>query len=240
MATVEAPLGFPRCRDCYWLRAGSSDVCFKCASQVLAKKKGPACGTCSQRLQADGTCKNFTCGWDDLRIGTVSSIAPYTDPLAAVIKRFKYEGQTGWGLIFGRLVHGWLNQNLTPGDVDLIVPNPTFSDPGTPVRRHTEAVIEAAAQDDLLHRWPFDAAPWAMAKHHATAKSASARWKDKYNAAREHATSLTIDSSRVRGKRVLLFDDICTTLNQQEFVARRLISAGAVVVNGLVLARGEY
>lgn len=240
MADVESPLGFPRCPSCYWLRAGSADVCFKCASSVLTTRKGPRCRICSQQLQPDGRCRNFICGWDDLRVGSVSSIAVYTAPLSLAITALKYEGKTGWALIFGRLVHGWLNQNLRPDDVDLIIPNPTFSEPGLPARQHTELVISAAAEDDVLHRWPFDRSPWAVTKSRATTRSASKRWRDKRDAARDHADALVVQNSRVAGKRILVFDDVCTTLCQQEYVARTLVQAGAAKVDGLVLARGEF
>jgi predicted amidophosphoribosyltransferase len=237
MPEVEPPLGFPRCRNCYWLRAGSSTECFKCASAVFLRRTGPRCQICSQSLQPDGSCRNFVCGWDNLAIGSVASIAEYTNPLAAAIKSLKYDGQLGWALIFGRLVHGWLNENLSPDDIDLIIPNPTYSEPGQPARQHTELVITAASADDLLHRWPFDRAPWAATKSSPTEQSATKNWRDKHDAARSHAAALTIDAARVQGKRILVYDDVCTTLLQQQYVAKRLLQSGAVAVNGLVLAR---
>lgn len=240
MATVERPLGFPRCAECYWLRAGSSDVCYRCASAVLTRRPGPHCPICSQRLQPDGTCKNFLCSFDDLSIESVASIAVYTDPLARAIKRLKYEQATGWALIFGRLVHGWLNEHIEPGDVDLIIPNPTYSSPGQPPRQHTELIIQAAAQDDLLHRWPFDQDPWVVTKLTDTPRSATGTWRDKRDAARAHASALSIRSGAIQGRRVLVFDDVCTTLLQQEHVAQRLRQAGASSVKGLVLARAEF
>ena len=242
MATpVEKPLGFPKCAKCYWLKAGSAAECFGCAAKTLTRPKTALCPVCSQALPTgSSTCRNSVCGWSDREIGRVAAIATYTHPLDAAIKALKYNGQTGWALIFGRIVHGWLNANATPETFDLIVPNPTYAGPSTSARQHTERVIDAAAQDDLTRRWRFDHSPWALSKPAETPSSANKTWREKRDAAMAHANAIAVDTRRVHGKRVLIYDDVCTTLLQMEYLARRLKTEGAKSVNGLVLARLEY
>ena len=61
-----------------------------------------------------------------------------------MIKRYKYKGVTGWGMNMGRLVLGWLEENLDPDQYDIVLANPTHE--SRPVR-HTEN-FEAAAKRD--------------------------------------------------------------------------------------------
>lgn len=240
-ATVEDPLGFPRCRDCYWLQAGSSEVCFACASAELQQPKGPRCPTCSQELPANGVCGNPLCGAWSRSIGRIHAIAVFGHPVERTIRHLKYDGKKGWALIFGRLVHGWLNANMTPADIDLIVANPTCPDPAQPGRlHHTELVLDAARTDDALGRWPFDRSPYALVKPHPTPPSAGRTFGAKKDADRVHAESILIDAARIAGRRLLIYDDVCTTGYQLEFVAERLVAAGATSVDALVIARAPY
>jgi predicted amidophosphoribosyltransferase len=134
--------------------------------------------------------------------------------------------------MFGRLLLGWLETHADRNRIDLIVPNPGFG-----ARQHTERIIESAAREDIFDEWPFDHAPWAITKPRETQASAGKTWREKLDAAKAHADSLIIDRERADGRRIVLFDDIATTLLTQEFVARRLKAAGASQVVGLVVAR---
>ena len=192
----------------------------------------PHCAVCSATCDSSGKCGNPVCNWDDRVIGRVASIAKYTEPLSTRIKDFKYSGRTGWAPIFGRLVHGWLNENADPNKIDLIVPNP-----GDPGRQHTEMIIAKASKDDVDERWAFDCEPWALSKQVATQQSAKGKWHAKREAAEAHADAIVVDTEFIRGKRIVIFDDVSTTLLQMEYVARRLMAEGAQSVNGLVLAR---
>ena len=67
------------------------------------------------------------------------------------MRRFKYSGKTGWGMIFARLLIGHLYETWNPADVDLIIANPP-----SPGRNHTTLVIRHAATYDTADDWPFD------------------------------------------------------------------------------------
>jgi len=108
---------------------------------------------------------------------------------------------------------------------------------------HTERVIEAAATEDVLGEWPFDITdPGAIFKARATPKSAGSRATTKRAAAAELRDSLAIpDRRRVDGKRILVYDDVCTTGSQLDTVAAVLINeGGAKEVEGIVLARAPW
>jgi len=168
----------------------------------------------------------------------VEAICLKTGPVDKLIKGFKYgEVGPGWRVIFGRLVLGWLQEHHQPDDFDLIVVNPTH--PGRGVR-HTELILAAAANEDLLDEWPFDGGdPKAIVKTQETPPSATQRWRDKKVAADALWEALEIpDRRRTSGKRILVIDDITTTLLQLNAVAGILQKVGgATTVDGLVLAR---
>jgi predicted amidophosphoribosyltransferase len=161
----------------------------------------------------------------------------HRDALRSTISWFKHSGRTGWALIFGRIIVGYLNEHEDEmAGYDLIVPNPTF--PSLSGIQHTELTIEAAANnDDSFIGWPFDNAPWSLRKTKATPRSTSNRWDSKHEFARQHAEAIVVDARRVAGKRILLYDDVFTTGSQFHFVGLKLQEHGATAVDGLVLAR---
>ncbi|GGR01046.1 hypothetical protein GCM10010195_66150 [Kitasatospora griseola] len=170
----------------------------------------------------------------------VDALALYANPLGQAIKDYKYGyagASQGWGVIFGRLIVGWLeaNEDLV-ADIDLIVGNPTAPD-RLPLQ-HIELMMSAAHAEDGLGRWPIvEPGRPVLIKTWETKKSAGRGWNDKMEAAREHAGALKLRRS-VEGKRVLLVDDVFTTGSQFHTVGKFLIEKGeAKEVRGLVLAR---
>jgi predicted amidophosphoribosyltransferase len=180
-------------------------------------------------------CGNPICDWDDRHFGRVFAICRKTGAIDRVIQGFKYAAtpSRGWQVILGRLVLGWLEENVASDDYDLVVSNPTHKD--RPVR-HTELILEAAEREDVMDAWSF--APDALAKTVETTKSATGTWRQKWEAAQELRTAvIATDPTMFEGKRVLIFDDITTTCAQFHVLAGMLKGYGAVSVDGLVIAR---
>jgi predicted amidophosphoribosyltransferase len=196
------------------------------------------CPVCARPLRKGETCGNPLCGWDDRQVGRVEAICLKTGQVDRRIQDFKYgKVGLGWRVIFGRLLLGWLEEHHDPGDFDLIVVNPTHPDRQV---RHMELILDAAASEDMLDEWPFDRHdPRAIIKTHETPPSASQRWRDKKIAADALWEALEVpDRRRTAGKRILVVDDITTTLLQLNAVAGILKRVGdASKVDGLVLAR---
>lgn len=191
-------------------------------------------------------CANPLCGDPSRSISRIDAIAVKTGAIDAQIKRLKYDQKRGWAVIFGRILLGYLELHRDPDEFDLIVANPTFVGPGTDRRiRHTELVLDTAAEEDLFDDWPFDTMdPRAIVKTGPTPRSAVAgtNYWSKVAAADALLSVLKIpDPSRVRSARILVYDDVCTTGHQLDRVARVLKKAGgAAHVEGLVLARTPY
>ena len=116
-----------------------------------------ACPVCSQMLDGDGSCPNWLCDDPGRRIERIDAIAYLSGELRDRIHWYKYEGRTGWSLIFGRLLLGWLEANAADDPPDLIVANPTYIAPGLSRALGTSRASSGRPrQEDLLGRWPFD------------------------------------------------------------------------------------
>jgi predicted amidophosphoribosyltransferase len=87
---------------------GPAWICVACASKTLEAIAARACPVCSQRLDDDSPCRNSLCRERSRRVERIDAIAYHSGALQDKIHSYKYEGKTGWSLIFGRLLVGWL------------------------------------------------------------------------------------------------------------------------------------
>jgi len=244
---IPRPAGFPSCSVCPLWKRDDPSTCFDCvAASVGIRMVVPreSCEICSQAT-LDGQCRNVLCRSDRV-ISKIHAIARMTGPLGTRIKRYKYgeQRERAWGRVFGRLVYTWLERNMLFDPPNIVVANPTYVGPlGRHDFHHTELVLEHAASYDALGTFSIDDGnPMsALTARHATQQSAGGGWYDKRTAAIEHANAIDIFAlSDIRGKRVLVYDDVCTTGLQLDAIARVLLDAGADQVEGLVLARQEW
>lgn len=234
------PAGFGRCGSCPYGDVGSPAICFACASSTMDPLPDPRCPVCDQGLKEDGTCPNFICSWDDRGFTFVRAISMMTGVLDEAIRRYKYDGQQGWAWIFGRVVVGHLDSNAAVFDrFDTIAPSPTFVGEGGRSWDHIGLIVERAAVE-AGGRWPFHlGATPLISQTAATDSFAGKRWKPRYEIARDQLVpALEIpDPSQVRGRSILLVDDVFTTGITTHFVGEALMDAGATEVAALVLAR---
>ena len=199
---------------------------------------------CCQILGDDGTCPNWLCGDPRRRIERIDAIAYLSGALRDRVHRYKYGGKTGWSLIFGRLVVGWLEAHTAAEPPDLIVANPTFIERDSADVGHVERIIESASTADAEERWAFDVETPdpAIIKTGPTEKSAGRTAGAKRTSAAALRRLLEIpDAPATEGRKILVFDDVCTTGSQLDAVADCLLEEGhASEVRGLVLARAPW
>jgi predicted amidophosphoribosyltransferase len=222
---------------------GPAWICVTCASKTLEAIAPRACPVCSQRLDDDSACRNSLCRERHRRVERIDAIAYHSGALQDKIHSYKYEGKTGWSLIFGRLLIGWLEAHAEGDPPDLIVANPTYIGPGQPGPGHIEGIIKSAATADYDGRWAFDiSTPAAVIKTQATDKSAGKNLAEKRAAGAALRQVLDVpDSACTRGRDILVFDDVCTTGYQLNAVADCLLDQGkAARVRALVLARAPW
>jgi predicted amidophosphoribosyltransferase len=236
------PLGFPQCPQCSYLRTGPPHTCLDCAGRTFEHIAEGACPVCSQMLDG-GDCPNWLCTDPERRISKIDAIAYLSGALRDKVHRYKYEGMWGWSIIFGRLLLSWLERNARTNRPDIILANPTYTGEGGAPFGHTERVLEKAANEDLLGTWPFDVGtPSRLIKTAATDKSAGNHAPVKREAGRRLRGFLRLeDPDCVRGRRVLVYDDVCTTGSQLDAIAGYLVDVGgAAEVRGIVLARAPW
>jgi predicted amidophosphoribosyltransferase len=234
------PLGFPRCRRCPYAHAGPVHICFSCAEQQLEHIAERSCPVCDQLLYESDTCPNWLCTDPHRRIERISAIAYLSGSLQKTIHRYKYEGAFGWSLIFARLLIGWLRQHANEKPPEIIIANPTYLGPGFERTGTTERILQVAEREDAFGRWSFDTGnPAVLVKLWETPKSAGKSAAAKRAAAEELRLALSItNKSQIADRRVLIYDDVCTTGSQLNAVAGHLLDeGGARSVSAVVLAR---
>ncbi|GKQ34715.1 ComF family protein [Streptomyces sp. A012304] len=240
-AGLPDPAGFPDCPVCAYRITGTARLCSDCAGRTLQPVAEPHCPVCSQGLAPGRPCSNAVCSLPEAERGfsRVDAVAMYSGALRDKIHKLKYEGKTGWAMIFGRLLVGWMESHPEAmRGVDYVVGNPTHN--GRQPIQHIEAIMDAAYTEDVTRAYPLSPpGGHRLVKQTETARSASRTLDEKRAAAAAHAAALTWtgDTGDIKGATVLLVDDVLTSGSQLQHVARRLRATGAADVRGLVLAR---
>jgi predicted amidophosphoribosyltransferase len=207
--------------------------------EPLAKHR---CEVCDQATSSDLICRNPLCKRDigERGFAYIYAIAMKTGILDRAVKAYKYDGKWGWGLIFGRVVAGYLNANdHIFRDFDLFVPSPTYLAADGHQTDHTADVLRRAQVED--DDWPFRFD--IMSKTRETTRLATVgKFRDRVAVAEtEIGPSLQVDRPRaVAGKAVLVYDDVFTDGLTMREVAHKLQAAGASLVAGLALARQPF
>jgi predicted amidophosphoribosyltransferase len=237
------PAGFGNCPKCAYVVSGPASLCFTCASRSLEPLAARRCALCARALEADGTCGNPVCSWEESRrwFRSVWAISMRSGPLQRAIDDYKVPPERpGWSWIFGRVLLGYLNAHSeTFSDYGLIIASPTFTGDGGRSFDHTAAVIERAMKEDE-GSWPF--ALDIIRKTAATAPFRGRTWSQRYTiATTELRAALTVpDPGRIAGQRVLVYDDVYTEGLTILEVARALRLVGAAEVSQIVLARQPW
>lgn len=225
------------------MSSGSRVQCLDCAGREITGVRATSCPVCDQEVVSGRPCSNWLCRQPTRHVGRIGAIAVHTGLLRDKILSLKYEGRTGWAIIFGRLLFGYLERTVDPDAEVLVVANPTYRGPGSrAVVHHTELVVESAEKEDLLGDWDWDVGtPRLLAKTGPSPSSASGGLAPKREAAAALAKVLALsDPKAVVDRHVIVYDDVCTTGLQLDAVAGFLLENGASSVDGVVLARAPW
>lgn len=214
-------------------------LCPACAT-ALAPRRGGFCPRCGASFGLEsyepmecGECRAAPPPWERFLFH-----ARYEEPLRSLIIAFKFGGRLEHAALLGRLAaEAWARALREPG---AFVPPPARPDLVVPVPLHEKRLhwrgfnqsLELAASVARSADSRVEAGALRRLRHTAPQSSLSGA---------ERLTNLRgafdADPARVRGRRVLLVDDVCTTGATLRECARALSSAGAKAVDVLVLAR---
>jgi ComF family protein len=221
----------PLCVACH-APVGGNGFCAACWSRITFLD-GPACACCGIPFPVDLGMADSLCAACHARrpsFDTARAILAYDEHSRGAVLALKHADRLDLVPGFAR----WLARVGRPAlaGSDLIVPVPLH-----PWRLWARRYNQAAELARRLGRdWNLPADPLALARRRATRSqgempSAKARRRNVLSAFK------VPDSSRVRGRSILLVDDVLTTGATAESCARALKRAGAAKVHVLALAR---
>ncbi len=242
---LEQVPGFGQCGRCLFNTSGPTELCYACAQRTIEPLATSRCPVCDRPYApGESTCGNPLCNRDDRWFTRNFAISMRTGELREAINRYKYEGRWGWALIFGRVMAGFLEEQAALfRQFDIITASPTYVGPDGRSFDHTRRVLEqAAAEVSPGAVWPFDIAGEPLiVKAGPTPRMVGNGYRGRQRIA-EGPLRDALRVTRVqdvRGKRVLVYDDVLTdglTLNE---VARALRIVGATEVCGVTLVVGH-
>ena len=228
------PAGFPACRSCAYWETGTPAVCSTCAGGVPAP--GPVCAWCRQAL-VDGACPNTVCGLPDREFSRIYTVSECPEQMWTAVCRYKYDEDKSWAGLLGRVLVGYLDAHREElGGYDLITMGALYVGPeANRLWDHLRLVLDAAVAQD--HGWPF--VPDLITKAVPTGQFLGRGVERRREVAEgELRDALAVpDPDRVRGKRVLVVDDVYSEGFSLREMARALREAGAAEVAGVVFAR---
>ena len=241
--------GFGRCGACMYRETGPSALCYACASRTMEglAKWGDRCERCDHPFNlGERSCRNPVCNFAEPYFEWNFAIAMRSGTLQGAINAYKYDGNRGWGVIFGRILAGFLAERADAfRHFDLIVASPTWMGAGGRSFDHTGEVLAHAASDvPRGSAWPFDVnADPSIVKLSDTPRLVGHTYQERRRIAENDLRTLlrVTHPERIHRRQVLVYDDVFTDGLTLREVARALILAGgARTVCGVTLCRQRY
>ena len=216
-----------RCAVCHtW---PSQALCEACVGQFA--QPCPRCARCALPLEGSA----LVCGaclQDPPELDACLSAVPYAYPWTGLVVDFKFGAQPGWARSFATLLRStpWVEPALEAAD--WIVPMPL-----SPERLRLRGYNQALLLAKQLVPEKVHAAILLRVKD-TPPQSGLAR-KERLLSVRGAFVVDPLHFDLVRGRRVVIVDDVMTSGASLESAAWALRQAGAAHITGLVLARTE-
>ena len=215
----------PRCAGC---QRGGHVLCPSCLAQIPPLTS--ICQRCSAPLSARGICSS--CRSAPLKLSGLRAVSVYEEPLRSYIHALKYDGNTRLAQPLGMLlVQGYRALGIR---ADCIVPVPLHSDRHRQ-RGYNHAALLARVCATQTNLPLFEN---MLIRHRATLSQVGlAHWERQQNVQGAFSCTPAYVNGQLRGRTILLIDDVSTTFSTLEACAVPLFAAGAATVYALVLAR---
>lgn len=212
----------PRCVVC---RGAGEWFCAKCQSRI-EKINPPFCARCGRPLPS-GACSY--CRRITMHVDGVRALAFFEGEMREAIHAFKYNRRVELAPIFGTMLKDYLAVHALPAEV--IIPVPLHPDRER-ARGYNQAQLvanELGAQTKLP----------VLERSLVRARVTQAQFELNATERRANVRDAFIADGQVKGTRVLLVDDVCTTGATMDECSIALRKCGAQSVWGLALARGR-
>jgi len=227
----ESLIGFifpPQCVVCDSLHENSHFfLCAKC-ERSLDLLQSPFCPNCRNTLEKDEVKCPICIG--QFAISRVWALGHYDDTFRALIHAFKYADIIPAGRYLGRLLAGLLSESATADDFDLIIPIPLH--PSRERRRgFNQSLLIAQILSDAIEV-PVDSE--SLIRIRKTRDQTGLKRKERVKNMRG---AFAVDNdAELKGKAIILVDDVTTSGATAGEAARVLRNSGARRVELAVLA----
>jgi ComF family protein len=215
----------PQCAGCQ--RSGHI-LCPTCLAQIPPLTS--VCQRCSASLSPGSICA--FCRSAPLKLTALRAVSAYQEPLRSYIHALKYDGNTRLAQPLGALlVQAYYALGVR---TDGIVPVPLHSERYRQ-RGYNHAALLAQV---CATQTGFPLFEYMLIRHRATlAQVGLEHWERQQNVQGAFSCSPTFAGGQLRGRTLLLIDDVSTTHSTLEACAAPLFAAGVTAIYGLVLAR---
>lgn len=207
-------------------------ICEACVDSIafIAHPLCPCCGrpffTESERDHLCGDCLG-----EEFSFTKVRALGRYEGSLATVIHRFKYRRKFAMAEIFKFLLGHYAPPDLDFSEYQCLVPVPLH-----PVKLRQRGFNQAVMWAELVsERYGVPLLRTVLKRIEATAPQVELQKKERERNVR--GAFAVSKAEAIKGKTVLLLDDVCTTGATMRECARVLRNAGAFRVDGFVVAR---
>jgi ComF family protein len=224
-----------RCLACKNKLSGASIdglVCVSCWSQIK-KNTPPFCHSCGRRLEKKDFAKSICadCRKNSFHFDRAFSPCSYTGIIKELIHEFKYNGKDHLGQTLSGLMVEFIKEYSLPmGDLDLIVPLPMHK-----TRLREKEFNQAEVLAEALGRaFARDIAGNVLGRSRLSRTQTELSVSERFSNVRE--SFRVLNPGGIRGKNILLVDDVLTTGATSSEAARAMKEAGAGIVFVLTLA----
>jgi ComF family protein len=205
-------------------------ICAKCESEIRPIAP-PHCPICGRTLKGAGP-RCVECLESVFHFDRAYACAPYEGQMKEFLHTYKFGGRKYLAHFFIRLMSRFFDGHLKSAEYDTMLPMPLDAEKFRERGFNQSALISAA----LAKRLGLPHEPALLKRYGSTSpQSLLPKEARKLNVAGRFFVK---DASALRGKRVLLIDDILTTGSTASEAARTLKEAGARHVTVLACARG--
>ena len=229
-ATVCATLAATIPSQCEICHAWPSEpVCRDCIRRFSHPQ--PRCQTCALRVHS-GVLRCGVCVTQPSALDACLAVVSYEYPWAGLVRLFKFNDRPAWSTQIAQIMQANADVQPVLGAADLVVPMPLSA-----TRLRTRGYNQALVLAQALQIKKLDCAVLLRIKD-----TPALSLLDREDRLRAMADAFALEpllAPKVRGKRIVLIDDVMTTGATLHGAASVLKAAGAAHVTGLVFARTE-
>jgi len=214
----------PRCVGC---REKGTLLCAKCRDEFELVEP-PLCPHCGRPRPNGRLCP--LCQRDPLQIDGVRAVAYFDGTLREAIHHFKYYNRQALAVPLGQLMGDYWERSPLPAEI--IVPVPLHPD-RLRERGYNQATLLAR---ELGKSIGLPVAEISLARVRATRPQVELRAQERKENVRD---AFRCSNAELKGKRILLIDDVCTTGATLEACSIALRQVGARSIWAFTLARAR-